>query len=508
MLSFHFIRHRTMASCRTWDNEMEVDKMKSRTGLFLSTSVLLLASTISHAFANEEEAARLQKLFSSYLTDTKGVVEVKTDGDGYAVKLDFAPLAENSGGVIKISPIELKMASQGDGKWQIIEDQPLTLNLDMKDQGIIEEKIASLKMSGIFDEKLSYFSKLTGEATDISLSEKITDPNSGTTDISATVKSIKIDQTGTAAANGGVDMIAKYSIGNVVENINTAGKPQSGMPPLNLVINAAGGEYDLNAKGFKAKSIFDIMSFFVAHQTKELITKDQASLKTTLKDGVPLWDNMLVNAKFNTITVASQFGQFGLDSVEVVGDLNGIVKDGKFREKIAFNGLTMPATLVPPWATKLVPKNVSFDFTISGFDFASPAQLILDQLDLAKEPPLPDGFEQVLMPIFMPKGTVDVTLNPTSIDNDTYSVKVEGSLAAGPAALPTGKAKISAKGLDEVMKIIQAAPPEAGLQQGAALVVVAKGMAKAETDGSLTWNVESSPDGKVLVNGIDPTKLK
>ena len=58
------------------------------------------------------------------------------------------------------------------------------------------------------------------------------------------------------------------------------------------------------------------------------------------------------------------------------------------------------------------------------------------------------------------------------------------------------------------MKIIQEAPPEAGLQQGAALVVVAKGMAKTEADGSLTWNIESSPDGKVLVNGIDPSKLK
>ena len=108
----------------------------------------------------------------------------------------------------------------------------------------------------------------------------------------------------------------------------------------------------------------------------------------------------------------------------------------------------------------------------------------------------------------MPKGTVDISLNPSSIDNDVYSVKVEGSMAAGPAALPTGKAKITAKGIDEIMKVIQEAPLEAGIAQGAALVVVAKGMAKTEAEGSLTWNVESSPDGKVLVNGIDPSKLK
>ncbi len=487
---------------------MEETKMKSRTGLILSTSVLLFVSTLSHAFASDEEAARLQKLFSSYLTDTKGVVDVKTDGDGYVVQLNLAPLASQSGGAVNITPLAFKMASQGDGKWQFVQDQALALKMDLKDQGAVDEKIASLKLSGIFDEKLNYFSKLAGEATGISVSQKMTDPNSGPIDISANVNSVQIDQTGTPAANGGVDVVSKYTIGNLVENINTAGKPESGVPPMNLVINAASGNYDFNAKGFKSKPFLDVLAFFIARQTKELIVKDQATLKAILKDGVPVWDKLLANAKFNTVTVASQFGQFGVDSIEIVGDANGIAKDGKFREKLAFNGLSIPAALVPPWASKLVPKNISFDFTVSGFDLASPAQLILDQLDVAKEPPLPDGFEQVLMPAFMPKGTVDVTLNPTSIDNETYSVKMEGSLAAGPAALPTGKAKISAKGLDEIMKVIQEAPPEAGLQQGAAVVLVAKGLAKAEADGSLTWNVESSPDGKVLVNGIDPTKLK
>jgi hypothetical protein len=305
-----------------------------------------------------------------------------------------------------------------------------------------------------------------------------------------------------------VDVIAKYTLEGLSENFMTAGKPESGMPPMNLVINAASGSYDVNGKGLNAKPIFDVVSFLVAHQTKELIGKDQEKLKAALKAGLPLFENVLVNGKFNNFTVASPYGQFGMDSVEIAADVNGITKDGKLREKLAFNGLTLPAALVPPWATKLVPKNVSFDFTVAGFDLASPAQMILDQLDLTKEPPLPDGFEQVLMPVFMPKGVVDITLNPSSVDNDAYAVKIEGSLAAGPAALPTGKAKISAKGIDELMKIIQEAPPEAGLAQGAALVVVAKGMAKAEADGSLTWNIESTPDGKVLVNGIDPATLK
>ena len=482
--------------------------MNLKTGLFLSTAMIVIAGIAPHAFADEAEAMRLEKLFQSYLSDTKGVVEVKTDGDGYAVKFDMAPLMVQSGATVKLTPVEFKMASQGDGKWQMVQDQPFEFSVDAKDKGVMEEKIGSLKLTGIFDEKLSYFTKVTGQANDITVSEKLVDPTTGVGDISVTIKSMMLDQTGTAGANGGVDVVAKYTLDGLSENINIAGKPESGMPPMNLVINAATGTYDINGKGLNAKPVFDLVSFFVAHQTKELIGKDQAKLKAVLKDGLPLFENVLVNGKFSKFSVASQFGQFGVESVEIVGDVNGITKDGKLREKIAFNGLTLPAALVPPWATKLVPKNLSFDFTVSGFDLASPAQMILDQLDLTKEPPLPDGFEQVLMPVFMPKGVVDITLNPSSIDNEAYGIKFEGSLAAGPAARPTGKAKISATGVDELMKIIQEAPPEAGLAQGAALAVVAKGMAKAEADGSLTWNIESTPDGKVLVNGIDLTKLK
>ena len=491
--------------------------MKFKTGLLLSWAVLACTTNFAYADEADDEAARLTTLFESYLTDTEGVVSVEPDGDGYNVTLDVAPLAaaaakdapsEANAPSFKLTPIEFRMVSQGDGKWEITEDQPISLSIETKGQMAMEEKIASLKVVGIFDEKLNYFSKLDGEATGITLSQKITDPNAGNTEVSAALKSVKITQTGTAAANGGVDVSQKYVLDGLTENINTAGKPESKIPPLNLAITAAGGSYDLIGKGMKAGSILDLIAFFVDHQTKDEITKDQDALKTTLKDGIPLWENLLADVKLNTISVASQFGQFGVDSMDAVVEANGVVKDGKFREKVTFSGLTLPAALVPPWATKMVPKNVSMDFTVSGFDIASPAQLLLTQLDLSKEPTVPEGFDQVLMLAFMPKGAVDITLNPTNIDNETYSVKVEGTMTAGPAAQPSGKAHITMKGLDEVMKLIQAAPPEAGLQQGAAVVVVAKGMAKTEADGSLSWDVEASPDGKFSVNGIDPMKLK
>ena len=54
---------------------------------------------------------------------------------------------------------------------------------------------------------------------------------------------------------------------------------------------------------------------------------------------------------------------------------------------------------------------------------------------------------------------------------------------------------------------VPATVPEAGLGGGMAIIIAAKGIGKAGADGSISWNIESTPDGKVLVNGIDPTTL-
>ncbi|MDE2444656.1 MAG: hypothetical protein KGO94_00660 [Alphaproteobacteria bacterium] len=491
--------------------------MKIKSGFLLSCAMFALCSTSSLAYADEDEANRLQELFQNYLTDTEGVVSVETEGDGYKVTLDSGPLtaeatkgaAMNDNGAtdVKLTPLVFKLAKSGEGQWAFTEDQPIELTISVKGQSEITEKIGSLKASGTFDEKLGYFTQMKGEASDITISNKVADPATGPSDSSATIKSMKFDQTGTAAANGGVDVVAKYTLDGMSETINSPGKAEAGMPPLNLVITAASGSYDINGKGVKASSMLDLLAFAVAHQTKEEAIKDQADLKDALTTGLPLWENMSGKGTLSTISIASPMGKIDIDSIDASIDATGVVKDGKFREQMGLKGIKLPPTLVPPWATKLVPKNVNFDFTVSGFDLDAPAKLLLTQLDLSKEPPVPAGFEQVLLPAFLPKGVVDVILNPTTVENETYSVKMEGSLAAGPAAQPTGKATISAKGLDEIMKVVQAAPPEAGLGQSVAVIIAAKGIGKTGPDGALTWDVQSTPDGKITINGIDPNTL-
>ncbi len=486
--------------------------MKYRANLLLSLPLLFSVSHAALAAATADEATRLTEVFQSYLGTTEGVVAVEPDGDNYTVTIDIAPLvakAAAAGTTISLTPIELTLTDNGEGKWNVRQDGPVELKIDSKGAVTADIKVESYSWEGVFDEQLGNFESASGEMKNVALAETITDLTQGKVDITAAIANVKIEQSAIANANGGADLTAKYELQGLAENVNSAGNPAEGKQPLNLVITAASGVYDTTAKGYKFKSILDLVSFFVAHQSKDLIVKDQTALKSMLAAGLPLFENINGTGTFKTISVSTPIGPIGMDTMAIGADVNGIVKDGKLRESIAITGLTVPATVIPPWATKLVPKDVTFDFQGSGFDLAAPAQAVLATLDLAKEPPLPAGFETTLLPMLLPKGTVDVVLNPTSISNDIYSVSAEGTLAAGPMKpIPSGKGTLKAKGLDELMKIIQAAPPEAGMQQGAAIIIAAKGMGKAEADGSFSWVVESTGDGKVLVNGIDPMSIK
>ncbi len=486
--------------------------MKHRASLLLSIPLLFSVSQTALAAATAEEATRLKGVFEAYLGATEDVVTVEPDGEDYNVTLDISPIAAKaaaSGTTLSMTPIELTLTDKGDGKWDVSQDGPVEFNMKAPDAVSANVKLETYQWDGVFNEKLGTFESASGEMKNATVTESIIDPAKGKMDVSATLKNVKIEQTAVANPNGGVDVIAKYEIDGFSETVNGAGDAASGKPPFNLVMTAASGNYDTSAKGYKAKSLLDLMSFVISHQSKEAAVKDQAGLKAILSNMLPFFDSANGTGTFKTVSVATPIGPIGMDSLAVGVDMNGIVKDGKLRESFSITGLAVPPAVVPPWAVQLVPKNVTFDIQGSGFDLATPAQAILAALDIAKDPPLPAGFENTLMPTLLPKGTADIGLNPTTISNDIYSVSAEGTMTAGPAnPIPSGKATVKAKGLDEVLKIIQAAPPEAGLNQGSAVIVVAKGMAKTDADGSLSWIIESAGDGKVLVNGIDPTKMQ
>ena len=473
---------------------------------------LLAASPMAMADATEEGATHLREVFQKYLGTTEGVVSVAVDGSNYNVKFDITSLAGKArmdGSKVEMSPLELTLHDNGDGKWQVSKEGPLKLLVDIPGTIHLEGGSDEYTFSGVFDEAIVGFSTATTDVKKFGMKEEFTDPNKGSNvNIEYEILDAKSTSTGTANSSGGVDMDAKMDMGAITEKVDMGQDPIAGTPPINVILTAQSATMNVKAAGLRSQPVLDLIAFFVAHQDKDSITKDQSDLKKILSSALPIWNTMTGTTEAKTVKVTSNFGEFGMDALSGTVAMNGAVKDGKFTEKISLTGLSLPAGLVPPWAATMVPKTVNFDVTASGFDLADPASMILASLDLSTPNGLPPEFEKTLLPAFLPSGSATFTFDQLGLSNDLFDLKAGATLDVGPAAQPTGKAKITLKGLDEIAKVIQAAPPEAGLTGGNAIIVVAKGLAKSEADGSLTWNVESTPDGKILVNGIDVNTLK
>jgi len=480
--------------------------MKTSTAL-LTLAFLLGTSASALAAATPEEAQRLTAVFQSYLGSEPGVVKVEPVGDSYATTLDLMPYInkiKEPGGSATVTPVHLTLTSQGGGKWKVDQDQPFALTLKVDGQVDMKVSLGSIKGTGIFDEALGAMESSVTDFSQLAVDQVITD-RGNTSKVAYTIASMHYESTLSGTADG-ADGTVKSNYTDLRETVSVPAAPDGSTPPMDFTLTSSGGTNDGILKGLKTKAVTEIAAWLVAHPSKDAIIAGQAELKDKLRAALPLFASISVTGTMNDLGVNTMLGQFGLQKVDIQVDMNGVVENGALREKFTLSGLKMPDGIVPPWAASLVPQNFTIDVNVADFNLAAPAKLILDNLDLSKEPPLSKDIEPQLLQALLPKGTVSIGLGPSEVIASIFDLKAEGKMTAGPVAMPAGQATVKLKGIDEIMAALQAAPPEMGMQQMAPMVIVAKGMAKPDGD-YLSWKIESTPQGTFTINGVDPMKM-
>lgn len=472
----------------------------------LTFGFLLGASAPALAAATPEEAQRLTSLFQSYLGQTPGVVSVTPQGDSYAAKLDLGPLfakVKDPTVTLSLSPLEWTLTDQGGGKWKVDQSQGLNFSFGVKGQGETTGSIASVVSTGIFDAALGGLATSSAELKTITADQTVTDAGA-TTRIKYAIDAVNI-QSAMQGSPDAADATSTYSYSGLTETVSLPAATDGSTPAMDLVIVSPAGKQDSTIKGLKLKAVGDLVTWLVAHQDPKEIAAEQAVLKDKLRAALPLFASLSGNSTMNDVTATSPFGQFVVKQLGIGADTNGIVADGRLRQTFSFSGLEVPAALLPPWSAGLIPQSFNLDVSVSDFDLAAPAALILDKLDLTKPEPLPKDLDQPLMQALMPKGSVTITLGPSEILAKLYDLTAEGSMTAGPVAMPTSQALLKMKGLDDAMTALQAGPPD--VQQMSAGLLLVKGLGKAEADGTLTWKIETTPTGAITVNGADVSKM-
>jgi hypothetical protein len=481
--------------------------MKTSAAL-LSLGLLFGISAPALAAATPEEAQRLTALFQTYLGGAPGMVSVTPAGESYAATFDFQPSLSKLAPpefAASITPFEMTLSPQGNGKWKVDQDQPFSVSLKAEGRVNVMLAIGSLKGSGIFDEALGVFSSSEAEYRNIAFDQTFIEQNQ-TARSTYTLQSVTVTSTA-AAGPDGVDIKQMQAYQNFRQTVSVPAAANGSAPGMDFTMASPSGTQDVAITGMRLRPVMDLVAWAVAHPTAETIKTGQAELKDKLRAALPLFSSISGTAKMDQPNVNSIAGSFTAQKMDFAAEMNGVVADGKLREAITVTGFKMPAKLVPQWAAGLVPSNFKIDLNVSGFNLAKPAAMIIDKFDLANNPPLPAGFENELIPALMPTGSVAIGLGPSEILAALYHLTAEGSMTAGPASQPQGSAVLKLKGLDETSAALQAAPPEFGMAQMMPVILLAKGLAKQEADGYLAWTIETTPQGSVTINGNDLSKM-
>ncbi len=319
------------------------------------------------------------------------------------------------------------------------------------------------------------------------------------------IKAMHYETASTPAGADALDGTFHMAMSGLTETVKVP-MAQPGSVPMDITITAETGTQDGTIKGMKAQAIYRLIAWFVAHPSEAAIKANQVELKSLVSAGLPLFENVTATGALQNLSVTTPIGPVGIAKLGFDIGFNGIVADGMLHEGFRVEGVSLPPGLVPPFAADLVPQSFSFDFKVSDFNLADPARMLLDMMNLNEAKPTTPEENAKLLTALLPKGAVEISVGPSKVTAKLYDLDFEGAMTAGPVGVPLGAATIKAKGLDDVMKVLQTAPPEmAG--QAIPAVIAAKGMAKTEADGSLSWKIENTISGTLLVNGIDISKM-
>jgi hypothetical protein len=243
------------------------------------------------------------------------------------------------------------------------------------------------------------------------------------------------------------------------------------------------------------------MAWFVSNPTEEAMVAQKAGMKAILQAGLPLFGAMTTTSTAKNIAISTPMGGVGMAEVGIDLNMHGVVAEGKVRQAISVKGLTLPVEMMPAWALPILPKDVSIDLQVTGFDAAAAANVAMGLFDL------PDGmepdaaFDAALLAALLPSGEVTIGLNPGAISGEGYALSYEGAMNAGPETeIPTGTAKITLTGIEALQAALDAAPDDI---KGQAMMGVgmAQRMAKTDANGALVWEIDASTPGSLSVNG-------
>lgn len=472
-----------------------------------AAGVLALSSAYSvHAAeVNDQGAKSLKDNLSYFLPEqikSSNFLSVKPSGDRYEITYDFARLLasiDKKGDftVSGLAPFSVFAAPLDNGQWKLNSDSDVNLTVQGKlpdgKPTDLTYSVTDMVFSGIFDPAISYLR--SGEATSGPI--RMVSKN-GPDEIEASFAGMNYSMTSAAsAAAGAVDFKGTGSFQRFYERVVT---PQA--PPIQ--IRADSLDFDASVEGVSPDKMRNLISLILEMAKNEKPSAaDIGKLKDLVRGAMPFFKSLSEKITFNQFSVAGPMGEFGLGKLDYTLAMTEPSDKTRIGIGARIEDISTPSGLVPRVYAPLIPDVADIDVGVTDLNFTRFVNELM-AIDFSKPGPLPDAEGERLGRAFLKDGQITIDFPRISAKSDLYDIEASGTVRGYPEQKDryTLKTTIYARDVDKLIQYFQkSAKSDPQLSQASFGVMMAKGMAKTESDGRLRWDIEFR-DGKSLsVNG-------
>ena len=467
--------------------------------LFAAAALWAFPALAGDKPATTEGAEALRALIAKYLPTAQAgatpLVTVKPDGSHYLVSADLSALntlLAETGVSYDPAVVTYQAVEQDDGNWRVSMDSLPRIGFHSKDAtGAIE--LTNFRSSALISPAIAWL--LSGSANVDKGTFQVQNPKiTQTIDFGPVQETIATNVGGDGSVSTQLkEEIAEFGVKAVGGGDNET--------PINFSGRAEKALISLGVDGFKSRKAFDLWGLLAAHPARADLAPHEAELKGLLKELAAPGLKLDEGIEAQKAVVTSSLGAVALGNFKYQLGAANAGPQSAINLSLSADGLSLPVGLLPPNAGALTPSKIDISAKLKGIDITAAANEWISDLSLQGEGPLlSDDNAEKVEAAFLSSGPVQIELAPSHVVAPAVDADFAGLIRLDHSK-PTAAITIHARSFDKTMAAVKGLGPDISAKAMPGLAL-AKGLAKSESDGSLSWLVELDAERSIKINGI------
>jgi hypothetical protein len=439
--------------------------------------------------------ALIAKYFPAAQAGSSPLVTVAVEGAGYLISADLSvlnKLLDEAGASYEPATIVYRAVEQDDGNWRLTMDSlPRIAFRSEEANGALE--LTNFRSNLLISPAIAWL--LTGSGSADKGILHIQTPK-----VEETVEFGALQETVTTAPgdNLSVSTQVKGDIAGV--GFKVAGVRESGAP-VNVSGQSEKALIDVSLAGFKSRKAFELWGLLASHPARADLAAHGEELKGLLRELVAPGFKFAEGFEAQKTFIAAPVGAVTLADVKYELGVANAGPESSLSLNVAAEGLSLPVGLLPPSAGDLTPSKVDVTATLKGVDVAAAMNEWISHLNLQGDGPVildqdMDKVESALLSA----GPIRIEITPSHVVGPAIDADFVGVVHLDHGK-PAGEFTVRMRAFDKTMAAVNALGAHNAASAMPALAL-AKGLAKSESDGSLSWLLELKSDRSIMVNGI------